>query len=189
MRVVTAIVILAAGASRRLGRPKQTEMLGGESLLARAVRVAREAAMAAVYVVVRAGDDAVEAEARRLPCEVVLNGEAEEGMASSIRAGVRAVDGTAAGAVVMTCDQPAVTAEHLRTLVTEAGGEVVASEYAGRRGVPAYFPAAVCGELLLLRGDAGAREMLRSARVVRLEGGELDVDTETELARARAAFG
>ena len=112
---MTAIVVLAAGESRRLGRPKQMEMLGAETLLGRAVRVANEAGLGPVYVVVRPGDEAVMAAARRLRCEVVLNGEASEGMASSIRAGVRAAGDTAEGVLVMTCDQPAVTADYFPT--------------------------------------------------------------------------
>ncbi len=91
----------------------------------------------------------------------------------------------AEGVVVMTCDQPAVTAEHL--LVLMATGEVTASGYAGRRGVPAYFPAEMFGALMELKGDAGARELLREARVVELAGGELDVDT-AEVATAGRVF-
>ena len=186
---MTAIVVLAAGESRRLGRPKQMEMLGAETLLGRAVRVANEAGLGPVYVVVRPGDEAVMAAARRLRCEVVLNGEASEGMASSIRAGVRAAGDTAEGVLVMTCDQPAVTAEHLRLLGVGAGGDVMASVYSERRGVPAWFPRRVFAELMGLRGDAGARDLLRGSRGIALAHGETDVDTEAELERARALFG
>lgn len=189
--VVIPVVILAAGASRRLGRPKQIERLGGETLLERAVRVAMESGLGTVFAVVDATDGVVVAEARRLRCEVVLNREAEEGMAASIQggvwAGVRAIGGAPTGMVVMTCDQPAVSAEHLRALAGEGG--VVASEYAGRRGVPAYFPASVFGELLALRGDVGARELLRGARAIALEYGELDLDTDEEFEQARVLFG
>lgn len=185
---MTAIVILAAGASRRLGAPKQLEILSGETLLERAVRVAQEAGLGTVYVVADAADRAVTAEAERLGCEVVPNEDAEEGMASSIRAGVRAAGETAASVLIMTCDQPAVSAAHLRLLAGPDGG-VTASGYAGRCGVPACFPARVFGELLALRGDAGARDLLREARAIELEYGEIDVDTAEELERARGIFG
>lgn len=189
-----AIVILAAGASRRLGRAKQMEELGGETLLERAVRVAAASELGEVLAVVRADDAAVVAEARRLPCRVVLNHEAGEGMAASIRAGVRAAetpggDGPTTAVLVMTCDQPAVTSTHLRELAATAGDNVVASRYAGRRGVPALFPARVFGELLELRGDAGAREMLREAPAIELRNGGVDIDTPAELDGARALFG
>ena len=181
-----AVVILAAGSSARLGRAKQVEELGGESLLGRAVRVAAEAGLGPVYAVVNAADAAVIAQARGLPCEVVLNREAEEGMASSIRAGVRALGDRVTAAIVMTCDQPAVSPAHLRLLAAAGGGEIVASAYAARRGVPAYFPTAAFGELLELRGNAGARDLLRDVRAIELKGGEVDVDTEADLEVARA---
>lgn len=189
MRLVTAIVILAAGASRRLGVAKQLEILGGETLLERAVRVAQEAGLGTVYVVADAADRAVTAEAECLGCEVVPNEDAEEGMASSIRAGVRAAGETAASVLIMTCDQPAVSAAHLRLLAAGPDGDVTASGYAGRRGVPACFPARVFGELLALRGDAGARDLLREACAIELEYGEIDIDTAEELERARGIFG
>ncbi len=183
------VVILAAGSSRRLRRPKQMELVGGETLLERAVRVAREAGVGRVRVVVNAADAAVVAEAGRLGCEVVRNDEAEEGIASTIRAGVRAMTEGAKGVVLMTCDQPAVSTEHLRLLAGGDGEVVVASAYAGRRGVPAYFPARCFAALLELRGDMGARELLRGAHAVELAHGELDVDSDAELGRAREMFG
>jgi molybdenum cofactor cytidylyltransferase len=82
---------------------------------------------------------------------------------------------------------PAVTASHLRVLM--ASGDVTASGYADRRGVPAYFPASAFAELMALRGDAGARELLRSAHCEELVGGELDVDAVEDLERARELFG
>jgi molybdenum cofactor cytidylyltransferase len=187
--VSCAGVVLAAGASRRLGRPKQMVEIGGETLLVRAVRAAVEAGLEPVFVVISAGQDVVFGVDRVVGCRVLVNEGAEEGMASSIRVGVGAAEeARAGGVVVMACDQPAVSAAHLRLLVASED-EVVASEYAGRRGVPAYFPAAVFGELMALRGDVGARELLKGAKSVELVGGELDVDTVEELERARELFG
>ncbi len=116
----------------------------------------------------------------------MVNEKWDEGMGASIRCGVAAV-GDVDGCVVMACDQPAVTAGHLQKLMES--GEVAASGYAGRRGVPAYFPARVFVVLRDLSGDVGARELLKRARVEDLLHGELDVDTEEDLARARALFG
>ena len=184
-------IVLAAGASRRLGEAKQGVRVGADTLLERAVRVAVEAGLEPVLVVVSAGLVVENCLARVDGFRVVLNEAAEEGMASSIRAGVGAVregQGGVDGVVVMACDQPAVTAEHLRELMA-GGDEVVGSGYAGRRGVPAYFPARVFGELMELRGDVGARQLLRGARCVVLADGELDVDTREELERARELFG
>ena len=183
MRV--AAVVLAAGASRRLGRAKQSVEIGGETLLERAVRVAVEARLEPVIVVVR------EEEVGKLlrGCDVVENALADEGMASSIRVGVaRAEELGVQGLVVMACDQVALRAEHLRALCGEVD-RVTGSGYAGKVGIPAYFPAEKFSELMELRGDVGARELLLGAAVVVDESLGLDVDTEADLARARELIG
>lgn len=186
MRAVSvAAVVLAAGASRRLGRAKQTVEIGGETLLERAVRVAVEAGLEPVVVVVReraVGEGL-------LGCDVVVNELAEEGMASSIRCGVaRAMELGVEGVVLMACDQVALRAEHLRALCGEME-RMTGSEYAGKVGIPAYFPAAVFGELMELRGDVGARALLRGSAAVVDEGLRLDVDTEADVERALGLVG
>lgn len=181
-----AAVVLAAGASTRLGEPKQLVVISGETQLERAVRIAREAGCTPILVVLGANAEQIRTQCQLSAAVVVVNEAWEEGMASSIRVGIGAL-GRADGVVLMTCDQPAVTAEHLRALVRS--GTVTASAYAGRRGVPAYFPASSFPLLKQLRGDAGARELLRDAATLELVGGELDVDTDRELAQARELFG
>lgn len=183
---MTAAIVLAAGASTRMGEPKQLVRLGEETLLERAVRVAREAGCSPVVVVLGAAADRVKSRCALEDAVVLVNEKWSEGMGASIRCGVAAV-GDVGGCVVMTCDQPAVTVGHLQKLME--GVEIAASGYAGRRGVPAYFPASVFAALRDLRGDAGARELLTTARVAELLHGELDVDTEEDLARARELFG
>ncbi len=184
--LLIAAVVLAAGASRRLGSPKQLATLGDETLLERAVRLAREAGCSPVIVVLGAEYERVLANCRLGDAVPVIHDKWEEGMGSSIRLGVRVCE-AAAGVVVMTCDQPAVTVGHLQALMR--GSEVKASRYAGRKGVPAFFPERYFEELEALSGDVGARELLRSAEAVELEGGELDVDTVGDLERARRLFG
>ena len=153
-----AAIVLAAGASRRLGRPKQFEVFEGETLLERATRIAREVADE-VIVVTREN-----------------NPEAEEGMAASIRAGVR-MAGEASRFLILLCDQPRVTAEHLRALLA-LEEPIVATGYAGIAGVPAVFDARFAAELLALRGDVGARSIIQShgAAVVPFEDAAFDVD-------------
>ena len=183
--VSVAGIILAAGFSRRLGRPKQTVEIGGETLLRRAVRVAAEAGLGPLFVV-SAAHRALEAGLLGAPCSVVLNTEPEEGMASSIRAGVLAAQAVSGivGTVMMTCDQVQTGAHHLRALSSERD-RMCGSAYAGRVGVPAYFPRAMFEELLRLRGEAGARELLSCAASISAEELSLDVDTEADLTRAR----
>jgi molybdenum cofactor cytidylyltransferase len=180
-----AAVILAAGASRRLGEVKQLVKVGAENLLERSVNAARNAGCSPIVVVLGASAESVQSGCELGDAEVLINGSWSEGMGSSVRIGVGALRDVD-GCVLMTCDMPAVTSSHIRML--SASGEVTCSEYTGRHGVPAYFPASSFEALMQLRGDTGAKDFLQSARCVTLIGGELDVDTIDDLERARASF-
>jgi molybdenum cofactor cytidylyltransferase len=183
--VSVAAIVLAAGASRRLGRPKQEIVLGRETLLQRTIRVAQEAGLFPVIVVTRQGSG--DPEINFSPQLVVApNPDADEGIASSIRCGIsEAMHHMIAGAVILTCDQPALRAAHLRALI-EDQDRVAGSVYGGSVGVPAYFPIALFTELLHLRGDTGARALLKTAYAIEAEELNLDIDTERDLDIARA---
>jgi CTP:molybdopterin cytidylyltransferase MocA len=184
---MTAAIVLAAGASTRLGQPKQLVRLAGERLLERAVRVAREAGCDPVLVVLGANAGEIARACDLGGAQAVVNDAWADGMASSLRLGIETV-GDAERAIVMTCDQPAVTPEHLRRLIERCLDAPVASSYAGRRGVPACFPATTFAELLRLHGDAGARHLLESAVTVELIGGGLDIDTAEALELAKRIY-
>ena len=180
---ITAI-ILAAGASARLGYRKQTLVYKGETLLDRAVRIAREAGVPETVVVLGAFADEIARACRLEGCTVVHNADWMKGMGTSIRCGVDAVaraDAGAAGAVVLVCDMPAVTAEHLRAL--KETGRLTASLYDGKRGVPAYFPRAIFPELLKLEDARGANHLLLIADTVTLTHGNFDIDTLADAAQ------
>ncbi len=182
-------IILAAGASTRLGEPKQLVRIAGECLLERAARTAREAGCSPVVVVLGAHANEIADACDLGSAQVVLNAAWAEGMAASLRAGILSLEADVERALVMTCDQPTVTAAHLRRLLELCLDAPVASSYAGRRGVPACFPAIAFAQLLQLKGDAGAKGLLESAMMVELIGGELDVDTPGSVERARRLFG
>ena len=191
-----AAVILAAGASRRLGRPKQLVLCNGEPLLARAMRVAAESAIAPVIVVLGAGAAEIRAALDMKSAQIVLNPDWESGMASSIRAGLAAAEKYPGldGVMLLACDQPRLTCEHLARMMAEFhrsnGQAIVASVYGETpgvgetRGVPAIFPRRAFASLQLLRGDKGARSLLPGDDVVEVKfpGGELDIDTELDAA-------
>jgi CTP:molybdopterin cytidylyltransferase MocA len=193
MPMSVAAVIVAAGASRRLGQPKQLVMVDGEPLLQRAIRCAGEAGASPIFVVLGAYRDRVETAIDFGAAAIVVNDDWEEGLASSIRAGVRAAEidtADAAGLLLMTCDQPRVTEEHLRQMIDKFDAQLerilITSTYAGVRGIPAIFPREAHGELLALRGDKGARALLQKPLwhviEVPLEGGEIDIDSPDDLA-------
>ena len=178
---MTAAVVLAAGASRRLGRPKQTVVLGGEMLVERVVRVALEAGLSPVIVL---QDRELLDRLKATGAEVLLNRRWFEGMATSIVAGVEWAGARGAdGVVILACDQPGVTAGHLRDLCAQPD-RTTGSLYAGRVGVPAYFPASAFPQLMQLQGDTGARQLLQSAASVPCEALALDIDTPEDLEQA-----
>jgi molybdenum cofactor cytidylyltransferase len=175
-------LILAAGASTRLGLPKQLIYLAGESLLERSVRVSREAGCAPIVVVLGAFEELIRSQCNLQDVSIVSNPDWAEGMGTTLSRGIQAFDDVD-GVIVMTCDMPAVTPDHLRALF--GSGMLMGSAYAGRNGVPAYFPKELFPALLKIKGDAGARDLLRPAESVELLGGELDIDTREDLARAQ----
>ena len=163
-----AVVILAAGASTRMGVPKQLLHHRGRTLLRHAIETALGSTCRPVVVVVGANAEQVRPEAEGLPVRIVENPEWPEGLSSSIRAGIAALasEPEPPEAVILTlCDQPFVCSDDIEALVAayrSAPHPIVASEYAGTLGVPALFAQAVLPELAALRGDAGAKQVIRS---------------------------
>jgi len=185
-------IILAAGASSRLGRPKQLLHIGTETLLERAHRIALEAGAHPVFSVLGAHAAIIQASLSLHDTVVVHNDRWGQGISSSIHAGLHALQmqaPQAAGALFMSCDQVRVTPDHLvqliRTFEQQLTPTIVASSYAGIQGVPAVFPCAVFAHLLALTGDKGARSLLVNppAPVITLplEGGEVDIDLPSDL--------
>ena len=194
-----AALVLAAGASSRLGQPKQLVKFNGERLLDRAIRLAKEAGASPVFVVLGADYERMLEALAESPdgpetgVRILINKAWKSGMSSSIRLGATAAERVGAeDLLVLGCDQPAVTAEHLRELCEASKREhAVASYYWQRRGIPALFPAFSFHALQELAGDAGARELLQDEAVltVPLPGGEFDIDTPEDLDRLRAMEG
>lgn len=188
-------IILAAGASRRLGRPKQLVRIAGEALLARTIRVVRQAGADPVLVVLGANRERITKDVELSGVSVVANPDWEQGIARSIRAGVEALQRLrpdSKAAMILVCDQPGLTADHLKLLIArfEQADKpaIVSSRYAGIAGIPAIFPASQFAKLLALKGDAGARFLLRNPECpmdsVDFADGEADIDTPEDLARA-----
>ena len=181
-------IILAAGASRRLGQPKQLLELQGESLLRRIARTALVGGGPVTVVVGFRAPDMV-ANLAGLPVRVLVNPDWEEGMASSIRAGVAALPPGSSGVLLLLCDQPAVNPALLARLQAAHRAEPqvpVACGYGGILGTPALFPARSFPDLLRLRGDCGARKLLQGqpVQVIPFPAGSRDVDRPGDLEKA-----
>ena len=187
-------VILAAGASTRMGTPKQLLVLDGKPLIVRAVEAALASAAWPIVVVLGAHAERIRPVLARLPVLITENPAWSEGMAASIRAGVttlrqfsRALD----AALIALCDQPAFSADTIAQLVATqraSGRSIVAARYGGRHGAPALFLREHFPTLTALTGEEGARALLNGepgqVAPVDLPELALDLDTPEDFAAA-----
>ncbi|MGI4833579.1 MAG: nucleotidyltransferase family protein [Janthinobacterium lividum] len=187
------LILLAAGSSSRLARPKQLLPYQGHTLLRHAAEVAVASPCRPLVLVTGALHDELLPEVAELPFHVVRNDAWADGMGGSIAAGLAELETAAEGprvdaVVVMLCDQPLVSDETIGALIVQfqaTGQPVVASAYAGTQGVPALFGREVFAQLLALRGASGARELLQQYNhlpTIDFPGGATDVDTEAQYA-------
>jgi molybdenum cofactor cytidylyltransferase len=183
-----AIIILAAGSSSRLGTPKQLLIRQGKTLIRRIVEMANALNFGKPMVVTGSGSEAIIASLTGLPIEVILNDEWKEGIASSIRAGIRKIVGKGYdGALILVCDQPRLESDTLKR-VTEAFDpgktSLVCCCYKGEPGVPALFASSYFDQLLELKGDRGAKHIIQAAEdriMIDFEAGADDIDLPGDL--------
>ena len=185
-----ALLLLAAGASTRMGRPKQLLPYQGRTLLRHAADTAVASGCAPIVLVTGALHEELVAEVSGLPIRAIHNAEWETGMASSIRAGLTAIATAQPVAVlIMLTDQPLVTPELLQELIArqqQTQAPVVATAYGDTLGVPAVFAPALLPALLQLQGQQGAGRLIANLGTavgrVPFPAGLLDVDTPQEYA-------
>lgn len=189
------ILVLAAGASTRLGQPKQLVQLGGQPALHRVVSNCVAVAGNAVTVVIGANARDLTRLLGRSPASMIVNRHWEEGIAASIRCGLATLPPTCDAVLIVLGDQVAITVDDLKRLVSawkEQEGVVAAAVYERHVGVPAIFPRLCFTELAQLRGDQGARLILErnSHRLVRvpMPNAAVDLDTPEDLAALTKRF-
>ncbi|WP_426491136.1 nucleotidyltransferase family protein [Hymenobacter sp. 102] len=197
-----AIILLAAGSSTRLGRPKQLLPYQGRTLLRRAAETAAAAASGgAVVVVTGALHTELLPELAGLPVQAVHNPNWTAGMGASIQTGLNFLETRPqppTAVTILLCDQPFVTSgllAELRATHHRTGQPIVASAYANTQGVPVYFAAGALPLLQALPAEAGAGQLLRRhaalVAAVPFPLGAVDVDTPEQyvalLATSQAA--
>jgi len=185
-----ASILLAAGSSSRLGKPKQLLQVDGETLLRRTARLAIEAGCSPNVVVLGAFVEELKPQLNGLDVDVVTNVNWPQGMGSSLAVAMKWLlnrQTPPAAILVLVCDQPNLSADLMRALVARQFSDAklaIASRYAEKIGVPAVFSPALFAELAALKGDKGARSILaqyaRDVGTVDFPLGEFDIDTPAD---------
>ena len=186
-------VVLAAGLSRRMGRPKLLLDWGGSPVIRGAVEQVRAAGVGQLVVVVGFESADVRGALSGFPVQFVQNPDPAAGQGSSIACGVSALGPEVRAALIALGDQPALPAEVIPRLLEtydRTGKAIVAPVYRGVQGNPVLFASGVFAELRGLTGDRGARGVVeRDAARVALVPFDLpmppDLDTPEEYARLR----
>lgn len=189
-------IILAAGASRRLGQPKQLLMLAGRPLLQHVIDSAGQSTLDDIVVVLGAQAEQICAALQPGRARIVLNERAADGQSTSIHRGIAALDQDITAVLIMLGDQFGLLPTLIDQLVAAYQASqpaIVAPRFTDGPGNPVLFDRAVWPDLLAIQGDTGARELLRARQAevltVAVNGPRLpDIDTWDEYARIRASL-
>ena len=186
----TGIVILAAGNSARMGKPKQLLSYKGKTLLNIVCEQALQTAYKPIVVVLGAYEDEILEQYRHPDIHYVTNTNWQAGMSSSIHTGISAImdqQPEIENIIISVADQVFITAEIFKMLSVQqelTGKNIVACSYAQTIGTPVLFHKNHFEELLSLHGDEGAKRMLKKHKedtaLIEFELGHIDIDTEAD---------
>ena len=187
------IVILAAGSSSRLGQSKQLVKINNETLLQRSIKIALASAANEVLVVLGANAEIHSESIAQFPVQTIYNPDWQQGIGSSIKAGITYFDKKNIDAVIiLVCDQVFLKTQHLQNIITnfqEHKSTIVASKYNGIVGVPCLFRKSLFNEIAKMKDDVGAKNIITKFSddtiYVDFPEGEFDVDTLDDLERLR----
>jgi molybdenum cofactor cytidylyltransferase len=181
-------IVLAAGGSTRLGRPKQLVTYRRSALILRMTRLARGSVHGRVIVILGDQQQRLRSLLRRRARGVIIVGNAHwpDGLATSLQAGLKRVSPTASGILVLLVDQAKLVSADIDRLIAgwrRHPTKAAAAFYNGRAGAPAIIPRRWFKEVRTLQGDRGARHLLRSVgdvSLVEMPAAQFDVDTPAE---------
>lgn len=181
------IVILAAGSSSRLGKPKQLLHYDDKSLLQHTIDVAENSDTNSVIIVLGANAQMISKEINKIDAHIIENKEWKEGMASSVRAGLNEllkISPETDTVIFMACDQPHVSTLLINELIKiheSSGKPIVTCNYGEVLGPPALFHKKYFPELMDLKGDVGARKIIQrhsdEVTTILFTKGSIDIDT------------
>ncbi len=181
------IIILAAGASRRLGQPKQLLDFQGETLIQKVVKTALATPCRPIVLVLGAFYNEIVLEIKKLQnFEIIIteNKDWQQGMSSSVKLGLETLlhfNPDVNAALFLLSDQPLLTSGHLQKLTEHSTASIIASNYNNRPGVPALFDKKWFPALMQLTGDQGARKLFdlyaEEVYTISFPEGAFDIDT------------
>jgi molybdenum cofactor cytidylyltransferase len=184
------VLILAAGSSSRMGRPKQLLEFEGVTLLAHVAKVACQSNIHPVILVLGANEDLIRKSLEMPQLDIVTNENWETGMASSIVKGICYIKEKypkVDGVIIVVGDQPYLNETQIHQLINsqnKTGLPIAACSYAGIIGTPALFYKSVFPELLGLNGDVGAKKIIEKRMqdvvTISFDNGVIDIDTEED---------
>ena len=181
----TAILILAAGNSSRMGKTKQLLPYKNATLLEWAIEQAQKSVVKNVFCVLGANKEVIEKQLTSNAIETIYNPNYKDGLSTSIVKGIEfLLNYNFDSVLIMLADQPHVTSEYLNSLIEASKNnpsKLIASNYQGSVGVPAIFPKNYFNDLLDLKGDKGAKNFLlqQNNNVIKVNSTQnlLDIDT------------
>jgi molybdenum cofactor cytidylyltransferase len=194
----TAVIVLAAGASTRLGQPKQLLDFGGKALLQHILEQCKPLHFSARFLILGAYSSDIQQNTNTFDFQILQNEHWEAGMASSLHIGIQAAIAHPSApeqVLVLLADQPFVSTALLQALLDTHQSErppITASQYGTTKGVPAIFSKTVFPELLQLQGDRGANRLIRQyeaqVAILPFEAGSIDMDTREDYQQWRDAL-
>ena len=184
------ILILAAGSSSRMGKPKQLLAFEGSTLLAHISKIACESKLHPIVLVLGANEELIKKSLDLSQLDIVSNENWQEGMASSIVKGVNSIKEKypeVDGVIIVVGDQPYLNAVQLYQLIAaqnKTGLPIAACSYKGIIGTPALFHQSIFPELVALKGDIGAKKLIekkiQEVVTINFDKGIIDIDTEKD---------
>lgn len=187
----TAIIILAAGASSRMGMPKQLLMIEGKTLIKRVSDLAMNTSCHPIVVVLGANRNDIRSELDKMPITIIDNPKWEDGVSSSIKMGLVGAYMTQKdidAVIFLTVDMPFVSVSLINKMLIEANqnldSQVVACNYEKQSGIPVLFKRSLFNDLLELKGDEGAKKIVKQNKdkstFIDFPEGKFDLDTMDE---------